>query len=282
MIKSALRYQTQGDDWIKRVLIGGAVVLLANLVFLPLFTVYGYMMEVMRQTLRDETGAPPEWGDYDIVELSIDGAKAFVIQFAYTTGIGLIVLLPSGILLLLSLLLQSRIIGLLSVLVGGVLSLVAVLLIGIVVPVTVGNFVITDDIAAGFDIGMLRSVGTNRKMLRAAAIGIGINFLISILSGVLLITFVGPAIVAFIGFSAIAIIWANGFADAYREIHGELPEIPDGPTKGDAGATATTAGAGAAGADADTTEDTADSGTEPDDADDDSSGPDPTDGNRWD
>jgi len=34
MIEAALRYQTQGDDWLKRVAIGGGAMLLAFFVFI--------------------------------------------------------------------------------------------------------------------------------------------------------------------------------------------------------------------------------------------------------
>lgn len=247
MIERALRYQTEGDDWLKRVAIGGGVVFLANLVFLPLFTVYGYMLEVMRRNLDGDTETPPEWEEFDIVDVSIDGAKAFAILFAYTTAVGLVILIPSGVLLLLSAVLRSGILGFLAIVVGGVLSLVGALLIAIIAPVAIGNFAITDDIMAGFDIGVLRRLGTNRKMLRAAVFAIGVSLLISVVSSVLFFTIVGPALVTFVGFSAITVIWASGFGDAYREIYGELPEIPDGPMK------PSTTHTGATTADADTT-----------------------------
>lgn len=231
MIERALRYQTQGDDWVKRVAIGGGVVFLANLVFLPIFAVYGYMLEVMRRTLRGETDTPPEWGEFDIVEMSLDGVKAFAILFAYTTVLGLVLLLPSGLLLLLGAVLESPTLGLLGVLVGGALSLVGALLIAVIAPVAIGNFAITGDLGAGFDIGVLRRVGPNPKLLRAALLAVGISLLISLVSGVLFFTVVGPPLATFVGFSAITVIWANGFADAYREVYDELPEIPDGPMK---------------------------------------------------
>ncbi len=291
MIEAALRYQTEGDGWLKRVAIGGGAMLLAFFIFIPIFTVYGYVLEVMRQVLRGDTDTPPEWGDYDIVQLSVNGLKAFVILFVYGLVIGAVTLLPAGVLVLVGALLGSGSISALGGLIGGVLYLVGVIAIAVVAPIMICNFLVEDDLGAGFDIGVLRTFATNRAMLRAVVLAILVNFGLSIVSGVLGLTVIGAPVgfvVSFVGLSAVAYIWASGFADAYREIHGELPEIPDGPTKMDVDADArvTASEAEAASADADTTstqstpDDTVD--TETSDPDDDYSGPDPTDGNRWD
>jgi len=279
MIEAALRYQTKGEDWVKRVGIGGAAMFVAIFIFLPIFTVYGYMLEVMRRVLRGDTAEPPAWGDYDIVELSIEGAKAFAILFVYGLIVGLITLVPAGIFFLLGAILRSAIVSLLGTLVGGLFYLIGVLIIAVIAPIMVCNFVVKDDLSAGFDTDVLRTFVTNRTMLRAVGLAIVVNVLVSIVSGVLFFTIVGPAVVSFVGLSAVAYIWAAGFGDAYREIHGELPEIPDGPTKtgGDASTGAGVAGTAGAGTDTADGDTTADATT-----DDEPSGPNPTDSERWD
>jgi len=292
MIEPALRYQTQGQDWIKRVAIGGALVFL-SFFLVPIFTVYGYLLELMRQVMRGDTDVPPEWGDYDIVELTIDGAKAFAILFAYGLVVGFVTLLPAGVLFLLGAILRSAIISFLGTLVASVLYLVGIVVIAVVAPIMICNFVVKDDLAAGFDIDVLRTFVTNRTMLRAVGLAIVVNLAVSIVSSFLFFTIVGPAIIGFVGLSAVAYIWATGFADAYSEVHGELPAIPDGPTKtgvdagagagAGAGATATGAGSAAGSDDTATTsgtpDDVAGGGSE---SSDDTSGPDPTDEERWD
>lgn len=287
MIEQALRYQLQGDDWVKRVGIGGAVTFVAFFVFLPIFTVYGYMLEIMRRVLRGDVDDPPEWGDYDIVKLSIDGVKAFAILFAYGLVVGFITLVPAGVLFLLGAVLRSAAVSFLGALVGGLLYLVGVVVLAVVAPITICNFLVKDDLGAAFDVDVLRTFVTNWTMLRAVGLAIVVNILVSIVSGVLFFTIVGPAIVSFVGLSAVAYIWASGFADAYREINGELPEIPAGPTKMgvdagvDTGASETAVGS--TGVDDGTTatdvtaEDVAESGSDANDA----SGPDPRDDERW-
>jgi len=289
MIEAALRYQTQGDDWLKRVAIGGGAMFLAFLVFVPIFTVYGYALEVIRRVLRGDTDTPPEWRDFDIVALSVNGAKGFAILFVYGLVIGAVTLLPAGVLVLLGVVLENSVISLLGTLISSVLYLIGTIAIAVVTPIMICNFLVEDDLSAGFDVGVLRTFVTNRSMLRAVALAIVVNFAVGIVSGVLGLTIIGAPVgfvVSFVGLSAVAYIWANGFADAYQQIHGELPAVPDGPTEEGVDADATTADAGTASEDADTTasttDDSVDSGTGASDVDDDYSGPDPTDGNRWD
>ncbi|WP_277541940.1 DUF4013 domain-containing protein [Haloarcula laminariae] len=293
MIEAALRYQTQGEDWIKRVGIGG-VLLFFFWLFIPILTVYGYMMEVIRQVLRGDKSNPPKWGDFDMVSLTIQGAKAFAILFAYGIVVGLVAGIPSAVLSFIGALIGSQIFSLLGSLLGFVLNLVASLLVAIVAPVVLSNFVLKDEIAAGFDIDVLRQVGTSGTMLRAVGLAIVVSILMQIVSAIVGITIIGLFVVPFIffvGFSAIVFVWATGFADAYREEIGELPEIPDGPVKPGveqqtaAGTTAASEEPTAADEDAATTADTpadiADTNSESEGTDEDR-GPDPTDDERWD
>ncbi|MDS0283424.1 DUF4013 domain-containing protein [Haloarcula onubensis] len=293
MIEAALRYQTEGEDWVKRVGIGSAATFLSFFIFLPIFPVYGYMLEVMRQVLRGDAQNPPEWSDYDIVQLSINGVKAFAILFAYGLVVGFITLVPAGVFFVLGAILRSAIVSFLGTLIGGALYLVGIVIIAVIAPIMICNFVLTDELSAGFDIDVLRAFVTNRTMLRAVGLAIVVNIAVSIVSSIVFFTIVGPAVVAFFGLSAVAYIWANGFADAYREVYGELPEIPDGPVKMGVGQqSGTAAGATATGAGTSTAADegTTTGGT-PDDiatnvsdptGTDESDGPDPTDEERWD
>lgn len=292
MIEAALRYQTQGEDWVKRVVIGGGAMLLAFLIFLPIFTVYGYILEVMRRVLQGDTDTPPGWGEFDIVQLSINGAKAFAILFVYGLVIGSATLLPAGVLVLLGALTGSGTITALGTLIGGALYLAGIVVIAVVTPVMICNFIIEDDLSAGFDIDVLRTFITNTVMLRAVGLAIVVNFAVGVVSSVLGVTIIGAPIgfvVTFVGLSAVGYIWATGFAGAYREEIGELPEIPDGPTKMDvvrsAGTAAGSTGSAAAVDDATTTAGTPEeiaNGAGESDGTDDTSGPDPTDEERWD
>jgi len=288
MIETALRYQTQGDDWIKRVGIGGLLLFFFWL-FIPVLTVYGYMIEVIRRVLRGDTEDPPGWDEFDIVKLTIQGAKAFVILFVYGIVVGLVAVIPSGLISVLGAAAGSQLLSLLGSLVGFVLNLVGSLLLAIVVPVALSNFVLKDEISAGFDINVLRKVCTSRTMLRAVGFAIVISILVQVVSTVVGITIIGLFAVPFIffvGFSAICVVWATGFADAYREELGELPEIPGGPTKLGVGqSTGTAAGTSATAGSSGTTDDTATTADTPEDlanSGEGADGPDPRDNERWD
>ena len=231
MIEQALRYQTKGDDWVKRIAIGGGL-LLFSIFLIPVFTVYGYLLEVIRNAMRGDIEEPPAWGDYDLVELTINGLKAFVILFAYSFVVGIISWVPSTLLGVIGGALDLGFLALLGTLVYFLLSLVGSLAVAIVAPVALGNFVLEEDISAGFDIDVLKNVATEMTMLRAVGMGIAIYLLTAIVSSVVSILVITALIVPFIlfvGISGMALVWGQGFAETYREVFGDLPAIPDGP-----------------------------------------------------
>ena len=243
-----LRYQTEGKDWIARIAIGGGVTFLWFVVFIPVFPLFGYLLAVMRRVMVGETDSPPDWGEYELARLTIDGAKAFGLLFVYGLVVGVVTLLPPGILLLLGAILESGAISALGSLLGSVLSLVGTVVFGVVAPIMLCNFVVHDDLNAGFDMALLRAFATHRAMLRALGLALAFAFAVSIVSGMLVFTIVGPAVAVFVGLSSVAYIWADGFADAYRDLYGELPEIPDGPAAGRVGQSAGPSASGSRGA----------------------------------
>lgn len=231
MIEAAVRYQTSEEGWVKRVAIGSGITFLWFVVFLPVFPLFGYLLEIIRRVLRGETDAPPEWGEFDISRLTVDGTKAFGILFVYGVVVGVVTVLPPGVVLLLGVILENGTISAVGTLLGSALSLVGTGVVAVVAPIMLCNFVVHDDLKAGFDMGLLRTFVTNRTMLRAVGLAAALTFAVSVVSGVLVFTVVGSAVVVFLGLSSVAYIWASGFANAYRELYGELPTIPDGPVK---------------------------------------------------
>jgi len=248
------------------------------------------MLEILRRVLAGNTATPPAWADYDIVQLTINGAKGLAIPFAYGLVVGFVALLPGGIVFLLGALLQSGIITALGALTVALFSLLGAIIIAVITPIMICNFVVKDELSAGFDINVLRTFITDRTMLRVVGLATVVSFLVNVVSNIVFFAIVGPAIIGFVGLSAVVYIWANGFADTYRKRHGELPEIPDGPIKvgvdmgagAGAGATEATAGTASAAAGGTTTGGTPDdvAAGESSDADD-TGGVDPTDEERW-
>ena len=234
MIEDALRYQTQGFDWLQRVLVGGLVLFLGFFLLVPLFTFNGYMLEVMRRVMDGNTTDPPEWGDLDLVDTTVFGLKHAIVVLGFMLAVFLLAGIPFALIAVVATAADSGGLWLLAVLVGFVVYFAASLALAAVFPVATGNLVREDSIAAGFDIDLLRTVVPNRTMLTAVLYAIVVNFIIGGVSGVLGATIVGYLAVPFISFagqSSIFYIWGEGFADAYEAEYGERPTVPDGPLK---------------------------------------------------
>ena len=74
MIDDALAFPRRDDDWLKTVLIGGAMVL-GGFLILPAIVVQGYYLRV----LAGETDNPPTFADWE--SMLVDGLKSFVVMF---------------------------------------------------------------------------------------------------------------------------------------------------------------------------------------------------------
>ncbi|AEM56180.1 hypothetical protein HISP_02880 [Haloarcula hispanica N601] len=243
MIEDALRYQTQGDDWVKRVALGG-VVLFFGFLIVPLFTFQGYMLEVMRRVLRGETDTPPAWDELDLTDITVDGIRHTVVVMGYGLLLTLALAVP-GLLVIGGGLGGSEGLLLVGFLVAALLYLIGVLAMAVILPVATGNFVRADSIAAGFDRDVLSSVGTSRTMLMAVVMAFAVNVIVSVGATILGFTIVGYLAVpflAFVGQSAIMYVWGRGFADAYEEEYGEPPLAPTTATGGTHGSGPATTG----------------------------------------
>lgn len=242
MIEDAIKYQTQGEDWVRRVLIGGGVLAAGILLFflvVPLvafITFNGYLLEVIRRVMRGETTNPPEWGELDLVAVTVNGLRHAVIAFGY--GIVLLVLSALPVVLLggIGAAADSGLFSGLGFLIGFGIYFLGALVFQVIAPIATGNFVLEDRIGAGFDFGVISDLATNRTLLVAVLYGFLINVGMSAVASILGFTLVGylalPWLI-FVGQSSIYYVWARGFADAYREEYGELPAVPDGPVKAD-------------------------------------------------
>jgi hypothetical protein len=225
MLEDSIKYQLRGDDWLKRVGIGGVVALL-SIFLVPAFTLQGYMLEVMRRVLRGETDDPPEWGELDLVDTTVDGLRHFVVVVPYTLGAFLVAAIPAGAVAVIGALTGSNGLFLLAVLVGVLFYVVAIIAIAVLVPIATANFVRKDSVTAGFDLSVVRTLATNRTMLTAVLLGFAVNIIASAVGSLLGFTIVGLLAVPWVQFffqSAVFYVWGNGFADAYEEAYGEPP-----------------------------------------------------------
>lgn len=241
MLEDSIKYQTQGADWLKRVGIGGVVALL-SIFIVPAFTLQGYMLEVMRRVMGGDTDDPPAWDELDLVDTTVDGLRHIVVVLPYTVGTLLLAAIPAGIIAVIGAVTGSEGLLFLAFLVGGLFYFVGIIAVAVLLPIATANFVRKDSIAAGFDVGVIRTLATNRTMLTAVLLAFGVNIIASAIGSVLGFTIVGLIAVPWVQFffqSAVFYVWGSGFADAYEEEYGEPPVVTGGDTgRDDTGAPA--------------------------------------------
>ncbi|MFA1610874.1 DUF4013 domain-containing protein [Halobellus rubicundus] len=241
MIQQSLQYlRNDEDSWLTTVLIGGVLSLLGALV-IPAILVLGYLVRVVRETMRGNEHPPAfdEWGD-----LLGDGLRAFAVVVVY----GLVPAVVSAVVIgggVLSFVVvggstagmsgpgavgpQSGLglgIGLLVILVGGVLALVLTLLAAYIVPAAIATIAEHDDLSRAFSVGELRPVLTSGTYATAWLSGFAIVLAAGLVAGALnAIPPVGFLAGGFLGFyAAVAAYYLIG--TAWGEIH--PVEVRDG------------------------------------------------------
>ncbi|WP_018257525.1 DUF4013 domain-containing protein [Halomicrobium katesii] len=225
MLEDAIKYQLQGDKWLKRVGIGGLVVILGFFV-VPLFTFQGYMLEVMRRALGGDTATPPEWDELDLIEATVDGLRYLLVVLPYTIGALLVAMIPAAIVAVLGVVSGNEGLFFLAVLIAVLCYFVGLIAVAVAVPVATANFVRKDSVSAAFDLDVVRTLVTNRTMLVAVLLAFAVNIIASVVGSVLGFTIVGLLAIPWVQFvfqSAIFYVWGSGFADAYEEEYGEPP-----------------------------------------------------------
>jgi hypothetical protein len=90
-LRSAFKFPFQSQNWFGRFLIGVGLLYASMIIpIIPAIFVYGYIVEVMRQAIKSETLALPEWKDWG--QLGKDGLRSLVVGTVYL-GPGLVVLI---------------------------------------------------------------------------------------------------------------------------------------------------------------------------------------------
>ncbi|ADE04405.1 DUF4013 domain-containing protein [Haloferax volcanii] len=236
MISESLSYPRNDENWLKTVLIGGVLSFLGFLI-VPTFLVIGYLLRVVRATMKGDEQPPvfDDWGD-----MAVDGVKGFAIAFVY--GV-----LP---LIIMSVFVGSAIIGIFAgggsdtagifggimTLVGLLVSLVLGLLAAYIVPAALANYAETDRLGSAFDVGALRPVLTSGKYVTAWLTAFVVLFAVSVVLSLLnvipllgqLLSFVlGP----FVGFyAAVAAYYIIG--QTWGKLH-EVEMMDEGEISGE-------------------------------------------------
>lgn len=227
MVKGALTYPTDRDDWVKTVLIGG-VLMLVGFLLIPLFVVYGYVVRAIRTSIDGEAEPPvfEEWAT-----LLVDGLKAWVIGLVYmiipvvvgvlTIGTSMAALVTGGRV--------GATAGLAGMLGGLVLTGVLALLFGYVAVAGLVNFAHERRFGAAFEFGTLRNVTFSSDFLIAWAVSIAVFFVAGILASVPAVGFILGPIATFYAAVVAARLWAGGFVDAV-EMTETSADVEEGQT----------------------------------------------------
>jgi len=215
-LERIITYPTNSDDWIKTVLIGGALTLFAFLI-VPAFLVYGYVLRVLRSGI-DGTEQPPVFDDWGT--LLKEGVVAFVVVLVYQ----LIPLLVMAVTVggsLAAFATGSEAgagVGILGMLGGLALSTLLALVFGYVTLIGLANYAHVGTFGAAFDLDVIRPVATDRAYAVPWLYGVGVLFAAAVVASLLGFVPVLGAIVGvfvtFYGQVAAAWIWGKGFGDA--------------------------------------------------------------------
>ncbi|MGB9955719.1 DUF4013 domain-containing protein [Haloferax prahovense] len=231
MISESLNYLRNGEDWVKTVLIGGVLGLLSFLI-VPTFLVIGYLLRVVRATMKGDE-MPPEFDDWG--DMAIDGVKGFAIAFVYA----LVPAIIAGVFGFAGIVGAAAggsdaagAVGGIVALVGLLLAFVLGLLAAYLIPAALSNYAETDRMGAAFDFGTLRPILTSGKYATAWLMAFAVLFASSIVVGVLnVIPLLGFVVGAFVTFyAAVAAYYIIG--KTWGELH-DIEMMDEGETPGE-------------------------------------------------
>ena len=214
-IEEVLRYPTRRDDWVKTVLVGGALTVLGFLI-VPALIVTGYVLAVLRGRVDGEP-SPPAWGGW--AKLLVDGLKAWVVTFVYAivpVALGA-VLVGGAAAAVMSGSDVGAVLGLLGFGIGSLVWLVVALAFFYPLPASLANLAVTGRLGAAFDVDVVRSVVSTRAYAVAWLWGLGVLVVSGVVGGAInavpVLGWIVGAVFLFYVDVVLGAIWGAGFAD---------------------------------------------------------------------
>jgi hypothetical protein len=212
MIDDAFTYPTNREDWLKTVLIGGVLTFLGFLI-LPMFVVYGYVVQVVRGTIDGEEGPPvfEEWGD-----LFVEGFQAWVIGIVYMV----IPLVVGGVLVggsLIAMVTGGRAgagIGAVGFFGGFLLTAVLMLVFGYLAVAAIVRFAEQERFGAAFDVDAIRTLAMDADFAVAWVVSL-VGFLVAgVIAGIPLVGWLVAPFATFYAFVVAGRLWGGGLLEA--------------------------------------------------------------------
>lgn len=214
MFEEGMKFPLEGDDAVKRIVIGGLLGIFSWLI-IPAFALVGYYVQVAQAGVEQHAEPPAfdDWGD-----LIVQGIVGTVIMIAYAIIPILLVMVTSG----LGFAGASQggtaggIIGGLGAL-GLLVSLLALVVVYYAIPAGITNYAIEGNLGAAFDVDAIKPVLLSGDYLVAWLVPFVLAFILNIVVVLLAITFVGLILVPFLQFYvyvAVMYMFGRAFAEA--------------------------------------------------------------------
>jgi hypothetical protein len=89
-LRDAFTYPFQDPKWFEKFLIG-SLFILGGFLILPLFLIYGYFAEMLRNAIEGKELSLPEWDEWE--KKFTEGAKLFLVGLIYVLPLGLFFLI---------------------------------------------------------------------------------------------------------------------------------------------------------------------------------------------
>ena len=224
-IEEVLRYPTRRDDWVRTVLVGGALSLFSFLV-LPAVLVAGYALRVIRARVEGEAEPPAfeDWGG-----LLVDGLRAVVVWLVYSivpAFLGLVVF-GGAVAAMASGTDAGLAVGLLGFGLGGVVLLAVSLALFYLAPASLAAVAVTGRLGAGFDPAAIRAVVGTREYAVPWLWGLAVAVVGGAVANVVLVVpllgWVAGALLLFYVEVVLAALWGAAYADATALPRVEVP-----------------------------------------------------------
>jgi len=214
MFEEGIKFPLEGDDAVKRLLIGGLLAIFSVLI-IPAFALVGYYIEVARAGVEQAPEPPAfeDWGD-----LIVKGIVGTVIMIVYGIVPFILVMLTSG----LSFAGAARG-GTAGGILGGVgalgllVALLALLVVYYAIPAGLVNYAIEGNIGAAFSWSDIKPVLLSGDYLVAWLVPFVLAFVLNIVIAILAVTIVGLILVPFLQFYvyvAVLYMFGRAFAEA--------------------------------------------------------------------
>lgn len=223
MFEAALRYPTNGEKALERLLIGGVLVILSPFV-LPIFLVYGYLVRSLAAVAAGEE-EPPAFDEWE--ELFVDGLKAFVVAFVY--GIVPFVLVvaffvPVSVTTSMTADRPSSVVTGLGI-VAFLVMVVVSLAVAYVVMAALSRFAVEGRIGAAFEFGEIGRLATSEPYVIAIVLAIVLQLIVGAVIFAAVLFTLGLALFVLVPLGAFINFWTYLvtiylFGAAYREAMG--------------------------------------------------------------